>query len=224
MKTFKEGDRVAALIRTGGNGRYVSVPKDSLVIVPRSLDSVDAVCMVSIYATAYQGLRMLAHGNDDFSLKDKKVLVVGGMDSVGQALIELLKKAGAEVYATAPERRHSYIEQGLRATPLPESAEEWTNLIDEEMDFVFDGVCEDALESPRKVLKKDGKVICFGFSSMLKEEMGAFGAPMSAHWKRLTIPKGCTLDLWNSFQRDKTVYNVRSDIEDERSRNRLCAG
>ena len=38
VKDFKVGDRVAALVRTGGNARYMSVPESSLVKVPLTID------------------------------------------------------------------------------------------------------------------------------------------------------------------------------------------
>ena len=41
-KNFKVGDRVAALVQNGGNARYAVIAEDSLVSVPRSLDSAEA--------------------------------------------------------------------------------------------------------------------------------------------------------------------------------------
>jgi len=104
---FSEGDRVAALIRTGGNARYASVPQSSLVRVPHTLDSAEAACMVTVYSAAYQSLKMVSSKGPMFSLLGKKVLVIGGMDSVGQAIVQMCNKARAEVYATAPKRRHN---------------------------------------------------------------------------------------------------------------------
>jgi len=179
---FQDGDRVAAIVRTGGNARYLSVPVSSLVKIPRTIDEAEAAAMVSIYTTAYQTLKCITQKGPMFSLLGNRVLIVGGMDAVGQALIQMCNKARAEIYATGPKHRHPYIKNILGVIPLPDDKEEWLPMVKGRMDFVFDGVCEDGLESANLALKKGGEVVCFGHSAMLKErEMGILGAPLMAH-------------------------------------------
>ena len=48
------------------------------------------------------------------------MLILGGMDGVGQALIQLRKKARASVYVSAPKLRHVYLNSVLGVTPLLE--------------------------------------------------------------------------------------------------------
>jgi NADPH:quinone reductase-like Zn-dependent oxidoreductase len=213
MNDFTYGDRVAALVRKGGNARYISVPVSDLVKVPRSCDSVEAVCMVSIFSTAYLSLKVISSNKPMFSLEGKKVLVVGGMDPVGQALIQMLTKAKADpVFVTAPEYQHAYIRSVLGAYPLPEKAEEWTNYVLEAMDFVFDGECEDQMLPARSALNKDGQLVCFGTRSYLKpKEVSAFGAPLYAHynkWNVRAMPIITHIDIWESFQKDHTTAKV----------------
>lgn len=210
---FKYGDRVAALVRTGGNARYVSVPVQSLVRVPRSCDSVEAACMVSNYTAAYQSLKAIAGDKVNFSLQGKRVLVVGGMDPVGQALIQLCIKANADrVYATGPEHRHGYIRTVLGADPLPERSDSWLVLIEGDMDVVFDGEYEHGLSASRQALTKKGKLVCFGKRSMVQEtELGIFGAPLRAHydkWQMDTATNTHMVDIWESFQKDPFTYKV----------------
>jgi NADPH:quinone reductase-like Zn-dependent oxidoreductase len=214
MNAFTYGDRVAALVRKGGNARYISVPASDLVRVPRSCDSVQAVCMVSIFSTAYMSLKVISRNKPMFSLEGKKVLVVGGMDPVGQALIQMLTKAKADpVFVTAPEYHHAYIRSVLGAYPLPENADEWTKYVTEKMDFVFDGECEDRMSSAHKALNKDGQVVCFGTRSYLKaKEVSAFGAPLYAHytkWNMGSMPRTTNIDIWESFQEDRKTVKVR---------------
>jgi NADPH:quinone reductase-like Zn-dependent oxidoreductase len=208
VKDFKDGERVAALIRTGGNARYASVPASALVRVPSTVDSAEAACMVSIYTAAYQSMKMVTSKGPMFSLKGKKVLVIGGMDSVGQALVQMCNKARAEIYATCPERRYGYMRTVLGATPLSEKSSEWLLEVQGEMDVVFDGLCEDGLDAATKALNSDGELVCFGYGSMLNKEMGFFGAPLSSFinkWKsQLTTAK--TVDIWDSYQYDPEQY------------------
>lgn len=212
VKDFEVGDRVAGLIRTGGNARYTSVPASSLVRVPRTIDSAEAACCVSIYTSAYQCMKCVLKAGEAMSwYKGKKVLVVGSMDGVGQALIQMCVKAHAEVYATAPDCRHAFMRNVLGASPLPESSQEWLRVVQGEMDVVFDGLCEDGLAAAKKALRKDGKLVCFGYSSMLKEEMGYFGVPLSARFNkwRGQLSNAKNIDIWDSFQRDPEMYKVR---------------
>jgi NADPH:quinone reductase-like Zn-dependent oxidoreductase len=215
MNDFTYGDRVAALVRKGGNARYISVATSDLVRVPRTCDSVQAVCMISIFCTAYLSLKVISSNKPMFSLEGKKVLVVGGMDPVGQALIQMLTKAKADpVFVTAPEHHHAYIRSVLGAYPLPEKAEEWKKyVVNNKMDFVFDGECEDRMSAAHSALNKDGQIICFGTRSYLKaKQVSAFGAPLYVHynnWNVGKMPKITNVDIWESFQKDRDSVKVR---------------
>lgn len=185
--SFKEGDRVAALVRTGGNARFISVASSSLVKVPKNVDSAEAVAMVATFTTAYQTLKRIKQTGPMFSLLGKRVLVIGGLNGVGQALIQMCVKARAEIFAPCPHNQQAYLLNVLGAHPLPEDKDQWLPLMVGQVDFVFDGVCEDGLETSHKALNDTGEIICFGHAAMLKDrEIGLFGAPLSAHVSRCT--------------------------------------
>jgi len=166
--------------------------------------------MVTVYSAAYQSLKMVSSKGPMFSLLGKKVLVIGGMDSVGQAIVQMCNKARAEVYATAPKRRHNYIRTTLGAVPLAESPEEWLPSVQGQMDVVFDGRCDDGLKTATKAMQEGGELVCFGYSAMLKEEMGVFGAPMSAHLNRWRshMAKAKCVDIYEFFRKDPETYKV----------------
>jgi NADPH2:quinone reductase len=211
VTTFKEGDRVAALVQSGGNARYANVLESSLVRVPLTVDAAEAACMVSTYTAAYQSMKLINTDGAVFSLKGKKVLIIGGMDGVGQALIQMCNKARAEIYATAPPRRHGYIRTMLGATPLPEDSASWLPRVEGQMDIVFDGQCEDGLSAASKAVAKDGQLVCFGFSSQLVTSgMGVFGAPLSAHFNRMRAGMATekNVDVWDCFQKDPEQFKV----------------
>lgn len=215
VKRFKIGDRVAALCRTGGNARYVVLREEDLVQVPRSCDSAEAVCMVSTYMTAYQSLRMVTR--DNFSLDGKRVLVTGGIEPVGQALIQLCFRAGAEeIFATAPTHRHRYIKTVLGAHPLPIDPTSWLDDVRGSMDIVFDGTCYDSLESPSASLKPNGTLVCLGMSALLnRETTGLFGAPIAAYWAKLKgqlMSNSKSYEVWDSFLENKDAYKLDLEI------------
>ena len=215
VTAWKEGDRVAALVRTGGNARYMVLSQDSLVAVPRSVESSEAVAMVSTYMTAYQSLQKALGKSKSFA--GKAVLVTGGIGPVGQALIQLSFRAGADiVFCTAPDNRHRYVKSVLGAKPLPMEPSKWLPLLEGKIDVVFDSACQDGFDSPQKALNSNGKLICLGMYSLLQQEtMGAFGAPMSAFWAKTKSQylMGNTqfYEVWESFQSDPKKFKVRRD-------------
>ena len=215
VRHYKVGDRVAALVRTGGNARYINVTEENLIQLPRSCDSAEAVCMVSTFMTAYQSLRLVT--KDNFSLSQKRCLITGGIEPVGQALIQLCKRAGAkEVYATAPLHRHKYIKNVLGAHPLPVQPQDWLPTTKGGMDIVFDGTCHDSLDSPYASLTKDGVLVSVGMSAVLKRgDPRIFGAPVSAYWARLQshfFSNIKSYEVWESFIDNKEVYKLDLEI------------
>lgn len=179
---FPKGSRVAALVRNGGNARYISVPISSLVKVPSKLEATQVVSLVTVYTTAYQVLKKIKQKGPIFSLLGKKVLIVGGMDAVGQALLQMCSKARAELYATAPQHMHWYVKKTWGATPLSEDPNDWDASINGSMDYVFDGVCLDGIESSYQALTPDGELVTYGHKSMLRNDtMGLLGAPLTDH-------------------------------------------
>lgn len=212
---WKEGDRVAALVQTGGNARYAVIPSKSLVAVPRSLDNSEAVCMISIYMTAYQSLRLVV--GKERTLKGKQVLVVGALGPTGQALIQMAKRAGADnVFATAPTNMHRYVRSVLGATPLPMEPKEWLATVNGKMDVVMDNVCQDGFESSRAALSDKGTLVCVGMSGLMNSEsMGVFGAPLSARWAQTKasyfMSRTHMYDVLDSFNKDPKKF--KTDLE-----------
>lgn len=208
---FKPGDRVAGLLRAGGNARYVEVPQDALVPVPKNLDGAEAACMVSVYTSAYQAINMATKDSSVYDLEGKRVLVVGGMDGTGQAIIQMCRKAKAVVFATAPDRRHAYVRSILNATPLPENPIDWSNEAKGSMDVVFDGNCEGDMKHSYRALSEKGRLVCFGQSSLLCEDMGWFGVPMERRLQRMKLEARSDTffhDIWDSFRKDPDTYKV----------------
>lgn len=208
---FKPGDRVAGLVRSGGNARYIQESEDGLVSVPKDLDGAEAACMVSIYTAAYQCINLATKHTSVYDLEGKNVLVVGGMDGIGQAIIQMCSKAKAIVFATAPDRRHAYVRSILKATPLPENSDDWVPVGKHSMDVVFDGICDGALESSYEALKPTGRLICFGQSSLLTEKMGWFGVPVERRLQRVSIQTQSNVsvhDIWDSFRSDPELFKV----------------
>lgn len=96
------GDAVYGFLpmeRDGGAAEYVVAPADALVAAPRSIALEDAAGVPSVALTAWQALF------DDGGLQaGQRVLIVGAGGVVGKYAVQLAKRAGASVIATASPR------------------------------------------------------------------------------------------------------------------------
>ena len=219
VSPFKVGDRVAALVRTGGNARYINIPYFSLVKVPDGLDTAGAACIVSTFMTAFQALD-LARGPDakeKSTLEGKKILVTGGNGPVGRAVIQLARLMKAEaVYATAYGRDHSDLGT-MGAIALPFASEEWLPKVQGQMDAVIDGVCVDNFTSSHAALNPEGRLICIGMTSLLYSKGSPMicGLPASALWASIKakyfMGRTTTFELWDSFCQEPELF--KSDLE-----------
>jgi NADPH:quinone reductase-like Zn-dependent oxidoreductase len=96
------GDAVIGFLpmeRDGGAAEYVLAPADAVVAAPTSIPLADAAALPSVALTAWQALF------DDGRLEaGQRVLIVGAGGVVGKYAIQLAKRAGVHVIATASPR------------------------------------------------------------------------------------------------------------------------
>jgi NADPH:quinone reductase-like Zn-dependent oxidoreductase len=99
---FGIGDAVVGFIPMGADGsaaEYVVAPADVLVAAPSSIDLADAAALPSVALTAWQALFDLG-GLE----AGQRLLISGAGGAVGGYAIQLAKRAGAHVIATASPR------------------------------------------------------------------------------------------------------------------------
>lgn len=99
---FDIGDRVVGfipMIDDGSAAEYVVAPAEALAVAPAHIDLADAAALPSSGLTAWQALF------DDAGLTaGQRVLIVGAGGPVGGYAVQLAKRAGAHVIATASPR------------------------------------------------------------------------------------------------------------------------
>lgn len=96
------GDEVVGFLpmeRDGGAAEFVVAPVDAVVAAPASVPLTDAAALPSVALTAWQALF------DDGDLQSgQRILIVGAGGVVGKYAIQLAKRAGVHVVATASPR------------------------------------------------------------------------------------------------------------------------
>ncbi|MCD0444991.1 NADP-dependent oxidoreductase [Glycomyces sp. A-F 0318] len=96
------GDAVVASLAINAPGaaaEYIAVPADALAAAPRTVPLADASALPGVGLTAWQGLYEHAKLRSG-----QRLLVNGAGGGVGRIAVQLAKRAGAEVTATASAR------------------------------------------------------------------------------------------------------------------------
>lgn len=93
---WNAGDRVCALLTGGGYAEYVVAPVETLIPVPEPLSLDDAAGVPEVFLTAYTNLF-----REGALERGETLLVHAGASGVGTAAIQLARRVGCTVYATA---------------------------------------------------------------------------------------------------------------------------
>lgn len=161
---IKPGDRVAALLQTGGYTEEVVAPQASVMKLPDGMDEADACALLCAYGTAHHALKQRA------VLKAGETLVVlGAAGSTGLAAIQIGKAMGARVVAVASseEKRRLAEANGadvvLGYDDLKDSLKQATG--GKGADVVFDPVGGDAFDAASRAMARGGRLLVVGFAS-----------------------------------------------------------
>jgi len=104
---WSAGDAVVAflpMVESGSAAQFIVAPAEALAAAPVAIDLVDAAALPSVALTAYQALF------DDAGLTaGQRLLVVGAGGAVGSYAVQLAKRAGAYVIATASPRSRDQV-------------------------------------------------------------------------------------------------------------------
>jgi len=101
---FAPGDRVyyaGDITRPGSNAQYQLVDARLVGHAPRSLDHADAAALPLTALTAWELLFQRMPFDSEHGGEGKSLLVIGGAGGVGSILIQLARRAGFTVIATA---------------------------------------------------------------------------------------------------------------------------
>ena len=155
---YAVGDEVIGYVRkdvvSGGTyAEYVSAPVRTLARKPALLDWDAAAGLPLAGLTAYQVLRRLGVASG------QTVLIHGGAGGVGQVGVQLARRAGARVLATASESNHDLL-RALGAEPL---------------------VYGDGLAERVRALAPDGVHVVADFAGGVREVTTAVLAPGGRH-------------------------------------------
>ncbi|ABS05394.1 NADP-dependent oxidoreductase [Kineococcus radiotolerans] len=149
------GERVIAFLGVpvgGGAAEFAAVPRDRLVPAPRSVPLADAAVLPVAGLTAFQGL--FDHGG---LRAGRRVLVNGAGGGVGGFAVQLAKRAGAHVIATASPRSRAAVEARGADEVVDYTTTPLTEALTAPVDLLFNNVSGNPAELSRLTdLVRDG--------------------------------------------------------------------
>ena len=161
-----EGDRVAWTGVMGSYAERVAVPADKLVGVPEAVDLEVAA------ASMLQGMTAHYLATSTFPLDDgHTALVHAGAGGVGQLLVQIAKRRGAQVITTVSTDEKAQIARSAGADHIVrytevDVAEGVADITaGAGVDVVYDSVGADTFDASLKSLKPRGMLVLFGQSS-----------------------------------------------------------
>ena len=165
VNSLERGERVAALVKGGGNAEFLCLPAEKCVPVPAHLDPAEVVCLPLNYMTAYQMMHRFAKVG-----AGERVLIHGASGGVGTALLQLGRIVGLEMIGTASPGKLDLVE-AHGAIAVDYRSEDFVQrvraLMPEGIDAVFDHIGGWHLWRSFRVLRRGGRLIAYGERAMI---------------------------------------------------------
>lgn len=161
------GERVVALVGTGGYAEYATAPKEHIFPIPDGLDDGTALALIVQGTTAWHLYRTCAR-----VAEGESVVVHSAAGGVGSIATQLGRRMGAgRVIATASseEKRALALQLGADVAIDPSPEELTERLIEANegrpLDVVFETSGGEMFEASYKALAPFGRIVAYGIST-----------------------------------------------------------
>jgi putative PIG3 family NAD(P)H quinone oxidoreductase len=199
---WKSGDRVMAVVAGGGYAEYATVPADQALPIPSMFTFTQAAAIPEAFLTAWLNLFTLGGLQTG-----EHVLIHAAASGVGSAAIQLAKRAGAIVHATAGTSEKCELARELGATHVTNYketpfADAVLAATDERgVDVVLDFIGAPYWNDHMRVLAPYGRLLLIG---MLGGAVGPLD--LSAMLPKSLTVRGTTLRRMPSEQKAALVH------------------
>jgi NADPH2:quinone reductase len=164
---FEPGQRVVAMLRSGGYAEYAAAPALTTFPLPDGLDDGAALALLIQGLTAWHLFRTSAK-----LAEGESVVVISGAGGVGSLAVQLAKPFGAgRVIATAssPEKRDLALELGADAAVDPNADDLTAELLEanggERVDVVLEMSGGRVFDQSAEALAPFGRIVAYGIAS-----------------------------------------------------------
>ncbi len=156
INEYKVGDSVVGKIeyeKPGAYAEYCVVKSKDIIIKPHELGVATAAALPIVGLTAWQVLHQ--YGNLQ---RGERVLIHAAAGGVGHLAVQIAKKMGAEVFATATQKNHQFLSD-LGADHCIDYSQAPFEQVIHDIDLVVDLVGGETGLRSFKVLKKNGRMV-----------------------------------------------------------------
>ena len=174
---LEEGDRVVAMLNTGGYAEYAIANAQMLFPIPEGMSVEEAAGFPVQFLTAHCCL--FGWGGLE---EGETVLIQAAAGGVGTAAVQLASNAGAEVFGTASTEEKLELAADLGCDhPINYTETDFREVVDEEtdgegVDLVLESVGDDVFERSLDAMAHFGRMVTYGVAS---------GVPAKAENRRL---------------------------------------
>jgi synaptic vesicle membrane protein VAT-1 len=200
------GAEVIAVTRFGGYASHVVVDRMQVFAKPRATSFEQAAAIPAVYMTAWFALYELAHPR-----RGAKVLIHSAAGGVGGALIQLAKLRGSEVIGVVGASAKIASAHELGADHVIDKSKQdlWREakrLAPQGYDVILDANGVSTLADSYAHLRRAGKLVVYGFHSMLPKTGGKPSWPkLALDWVR--TPRFSPLDMTDQ-SRSVLAFNL----------------
>ena len=190
------GDEVFAVTRFGGYSTHVAVDRRQVFRRPPNVSFEQAAALPAVYMTAWYALFELAHPR-----RGAKVLVHSAAGGVGGALVQMAKIIGCEVVGVVGKSNKIETAKAAGADHVIDKStqslwREAERIAPDGYDVILDANVISTLGDSYKHLRRTGKLVVYGFHSMLPKTGGR------PNWPKLALdyvrtPRFNPLDMTN---------------------------
>jgi len=174
-RTLHVGMEVFGVTRFGAYSTHVIVPVANLFAIPKKTDLIQMAGFPAVFLTAYYAMHELAHPR-----RNQWILVHSAAGGVGGALVQLGKIAGCKVVGIVGSSHKVETVRQLGADyVIDKSQTNWIQQVQEispneaeGFDAVFDANGAETLKASYDLLSSGGKLVVYGFHTMLKTAGG----------------------------------------------------
>nr|CAD19090.1 StiF protein [Stigmatella aurantiaca Sg a15] len=162
VEGFKVGDPVVAVISLGSFATYCTVLADFVAHKPAALSFAQAAAIPIAFLTAQYGLQQLGR-----MAAGSRVLIHAAAGGVGMAAVQLAKRAGAEVFATASSGKWDVleamgVEHRMNSRTLDFADEVMARTEGQGIDIVLNSLADDFIPKSLSVLRSGGRFLEIG--------------------------------------------------------------
>lgn len=169
VKTFKEGDKVCALLEGGGYAQFAVANAACVLTIPDNMSYIEAASLPEALFAAYSNLFFYAKMQ-----KGESLLMHGGTSGIGVIAIQIAKEFGIKCFATAGSKEKCEFLNSLGVDlAINYKEQDFVETVKQAggVDVVLDMVGGDYFQKNLSVLKQSGRLISIAMQNGAKTDI-----------------------------------------------------